>query len=279
MSDSNRGGWVKAYRKRWKHPLFRSYQEAAIWAWMCDVAAYGTRTISTTFGPVELRRGDILIQERTLAGEFGLSRRQVRRVLNGLETEQMAVPQTNRCPRRLGTVWKIVNYNKYQDISAQRQLALDGKTNGGRAGNEPQNGPETDRNRTTREEGKRKSNAGPDGTGASADPVKALFDIGVEILTAAGRSENNARSLVGKWRKQVGDEKLASIMVAARSKTDPVGYVTKAVNNSTKRGEGKPHPNAEGMLNDARVEGFRRTGKWDDSWGPRPVEASGDAAA
>jgi len=191
----------------------------------------------------------------------------------------MAVPQTYRCPCRLGTVWQIVNYNKYQDISAQRQLALDGKTNSGQAGNGPQNGPETDRNRTTREEVKEKKNAGPDGTGASADPVKTLFDIGVDILTKAGKPEGQARSLVGKWRKQVSDEKLASIFVSAPSKTDPVGYVTKAVNNTTEQGGGKPHPDAEGMRHTARVEGFRKTGKWDDSWGPRPVEASGDAAA
>lgn len=115
----------------------------------------------------------------------------------------MAVPQTYRCPCRLGTVWQIVNYNKYQDISAQRQLALDGKTNSGQAGNGPQNGPETDRNRTTREEVKEKKNAGPDGTGASADPVKALFDIGVDILTKAGKPEGQARSLESPLQRQV----------------------------------------------------------------------------
>lgn len=112
--------------------------------------------------------------------------------------------------------------------------------------------------------------AAPKRAGASADPVKAIFDLGVDILTQAGRSESQARSLVGKWRKELTDEKLASILVAAKSKTDPAGYISKAVKNSAVRGEGKPHPNAERMKHDARLQAFRSNGYWDDTWGPHP---------
>jgi len=100
--------------------------------------------------------------------------------------------------------------------------------------------------------------------------VKVLFDIGVDILTQAGGSERQARSLVGKWRKKLTDEMLAPVLIAAKSKTDPVGYITKAVDKAAVRGEGKPHPDAERMLEDARLKEFQDNGFWDDAWGQRP---------
>ena len=79
-----------------------------------------------------------------------------------------------------------------------------------------------------------------------------------------------ARTLVGKWRKDVGDEKLAPILIAAKSKTDPAAYVFKAVGNAVGKGEGKPNPDADRMLSDARLKAFRENGDWDTAWGPRP---------
>ena len=86
----------------------------------------------------------------------------------------------------------------------------------------------------------------------------------------SGKKESQARTLVGKWRKDIGDEKLAPILIAARSKTDPVAYVTKAVKGAVGRGEGKPNPDADRMLNEARRKGFLENGTWDTAWGPRP---------
>lgn len=113
-------------------------------------------------------------------------------------------------------------------------------------------------------------NAVSNETGASADSTKALFDVGVDILTQAGSTERQSRALVGKWRKKLTDERLASILIAAKSKTDPAAYITKAVDRAAVRGEGKPHPDAERMLEDARLKEFQDNGYWDDAWGPRP---------
>ena len=106
--------------------------------------------------------------------------------------------------------------------------------------------------------------------GASANSVKVLFDIGVDILAQAGSTERQSRALVGKWRKKLTDERLASILIAAKSKTDPAAYITKAVDRAAVRGGGKPHPDAERMLEDARLKEFQDNGYWDDAWGPRP---------
>lgn len=67
------------------------------------------------------------------------------------------------------------------------------------------------------------------------DPVKAMFDTGVSILTKTGNSEQKARSMIGKWRKQLKDDgKLLGLLVAAGRdpKVEPIGYITKAIGGS-----------------------------------------------
>ncbi len=70
----------------------------------------------------------------------------------------------------------------------------------------------------------------PNGTGGKPpdDPVKLLFNAGVELLTANGCKETNARSLIGKWRKDVGDEAVMGAITEARrlSVTEPIAWFT-----------------------------------------------------
>lgn len=68
------------------------------------------------------------------------------------------------------------------------------------------------------------SNNGPE------DPVKNLFDLGILILTSAGNTEKQARSLIGKWRE--GGKRDAEVLVAlmeCRTKliSEPVEWLTK----------------------------------------------------
>lgn len=66
-------------------------------------------------------------------------------------------------------------------------------------------------------------------TGADAPDTKKLaFDAGVKILTASGLKEPQARSLIGKWRKDHGDQQvLAAIGSCQRSNvSEPVSWIT-----------------------------------------------------
>lgn len=114
MSDD--GGYVKSFRRKWEHPIFRSKQEAAVWAWMCDAAQWQEAKISTKFGPINLKRGELLIAERVVAEDFGLHRNTVRDLLNRMIADGMIEPFRDRCPARAGTVVKVVNYDQYQTI-------------------------------------------------------------------------------------------------------------------------------------------------------------------
>lgn len=68
----------------------------------------------------------------------------------------------------------------------------------------------------------------PIGTGARApivDPVKAMFDAGVALLTSAGSTQKQARALIAKWQKARGDAWTREAIASAASKTDPVSWI------------------------------------------------------
>lgn len=77
----------------------------------------------------------------------------------------------------------------------------------------------------------------PNGT---ADPVKALFDFGVAVLTDARVPERQARSEIGKWRKALRDDgKLMALFVSARQNhaVEPVAYLERSVATARARSE------------------------------------------
>mgnify|MGYP001281204222 CR=1 FL=1 len=72
----------------------------------------------------------------------------------------------------------------------------------------------------------------PNGT---ADPVKALFDFGISVLTDAKVPERQARAEIGKWRKALRDDgRLMGLLVSARQNhaVEPVAYLERAVSTA-----------------------------------------------
>lgn len=68
----------------------------------------------------------------------------------------------------------------------------------------------------------------PIGTGADApnvDPVKAMFDAGVALLTSTGSTQKQARGLIARWQKARGDAWTREAIASAASKTDPVSWI------------------------------------------------------
>ena len=66
---------------------------------------------------------------------------------------------------------------------------------------------------------------------ASPDPSKLIWDSGIKILMAAGKSRNQAGGIVGKWRKSHADADLISALGACQREgaVDPVAYITGAL--------------------------------------------------
>ncbi len=70
-----------------------------------------------------------------------------------------------------------------------------------------------------------------------ADPVKVLFDAGVSLLTAAGVSDRQARSLIGQWRRTAGDADVLAAIVRCRDQriTAPVPWLSAALRPRAQR--------------------------------------------
>lgn len=66
---------------------------------------------------------------------------------------------------------------------------------------------------------------------ASHDPVKVTFDAGVRLLTKGGQNERQARSLIGKWRKDHGDAAVFDAMARAQraQASEPVSFIMAAL--------------------------------------------------
>jgi hypothetical protein len=79
---------------------------------------------------------------------------------------------------------------------------------------------------------------------AAPEPVKELFDDGVKLLTETGCKPRNARSLIGKWRKDHGDAAAQAAIRAARAEqcTEPIAWITRRL-AGTQRLAGKPREN------------------------------------
>lgn len=106
------------------------------------------------------------------------------------------------------------------------------------------------------------------GAEAPADPVKELFDLGVSLLVAAGKTDKEARSLIGKWRKAKSDGEVISGFLDCRAKaiSDPVEWLTKRFQAA--RWVSKSGYEYRGSDADVVREAERRA-DWDTYWGAK----------
>lgn len=102
----------------------------------------------------------------------------------------------------------------------------------------------------------------------SSDPVKILFDTGIAVLTTAGKSETQARSLIGKWRKEKGDAEVMAAFFDCRSHyppvSEPVEWLTKRLKPA--KYVSKSGYEYRGDLKSVQREAEKRA-DWDTYWG------------
>lgn len=67
----------------------------------------------------------------------------------------------------------------------------------------------------------------PNGNGPAADPEKVMFDSGIRLLMASGKTEAQARALIGRWKRDHGvPEVITGIGEAVRTgATEPVAWL------------------------------------------------------
>jgi len=218
------GGYTRQYRRLWDNPVFRNKQEAAIFSWLKDAAAWRPTVIKTRFRTITLAVGELLITERQVAEDFGLDRKRLRSLLQRMVEAGMialsgvAVGTKERTKERTaaGTIVTIQKYSDYQGLRVVHGGAKEPVP-------EPRSGPKTGPlyiNKEERKEDTLPPNGGRSADGAAPppdppDPIKAIFGRGIGMLGPKGRR------LLAKLVKQHGDLPVLDA-IAETEEADPI---------------------------------------------------------
>jgi hypothetical protein len=222
------GGFYKMHRGWMDNPVLRGgkFSRRDAWVWLIEEASWTDRRREIDGRTVTLKRGQLSASVRFLGEAWGWPKSVVARFITRLRTETMIGTES-------GTgqfIITISNYDKYQAADDTSGTAR-GTDSGTAAG------------QTIR----RESSVSKD-TGASAplfsenqapvSPAGVIFDQCRTYLQSCGVKEQPARSLLGKWRQEVGEGQLIEIVAEAqrRNISEPVGWIMKAVGARTSSG-------------------------------------------
>ncbi len=81
--------------------------------------------------------------------------------------------------------------------------------------------------------------SGSEGVQTPIDLKKQLWAVGKRYLIANGCSEKHAGSLLGKWRKTVGDAAMLNILAAAEAEaaSEPISFIEACISNHLSKGQ------------------------------------------
>ena len=127
-------GYIKTHRRILCSPHFRSHIERYIFEDMLKEAAWDDYEIPTKSGPITLKRGQVIVNQRELASRVGKPRSWLKNLLIRWDKERLTHGQGHA---KQFTIVTICNYDRFQDC---------------RTSEKPTNGQHTDKDWTTYKE-------------------------------------------------------------------------------------------------------------------------------
>lgn len=210
-------GWIAVSRKLWKHDFFKDspMSEREAWLWMLSQAAYADTTHRVAGEVIPVPRGSFMITLRELQSTFmWASDTRVRNFLKRLKDERMVrweIVGRKNAPKTHVTICKYGEYQSPERTTERTEKRTENAPSG--------TVNKQDNNITTL----------PNGSDAvGVDFTKEVFDRGVAFLSKYGTPDKKARSLIGMWRKNSGDDALFSALRDANREgvTEPVAWIT-----------------------------------------------------
>lgn len=215
-------GYVRAHRALFGHHAFRNDAEGLAFLWMVAHASWKPTQVRYKDRDITLQRGQLAVSVRDFARRIDRDKAWVERLIRRLKAKTMIKTASETGV----TLVTICNYDKFQAL-ADTSETLNGTPHKTASETGVRQARDTEQGR---EEGKKSSVANATGAEApSDDPVKMLFDVGVKLLTDAGHTVQQARSLIGKWRKGRKDSEVLAALIDCRTRaiSEPVEWLTK----------------------------------------------------
>ena len=175
-------------------------------------------------------RGPIPDNDRVIAGLFRSSTRKARSLVSAL-VEAGKVKVENGFISNDRVISDLV-HRGFVTISRAESGAKGGRTRAENAANALKDNNSSEAIASSREEKRREEYSVANATDSEAvDPAKAVFDAGVKIICRSGVSERQARSFLGKLRRDNpgrDGEILSAIMDCGRAgAVDPIPWITR----------------------------------------------------
>ncbi|MDX9896334.1 MAG: hypothetical protein RBS34_12850 [Desulfofustis sp.] len=144
-------GWIKLHRKIALNDLWfkEPFSKGQAWVDLLLIAEHEPRVVKKNGIQVPLERGDIGLDERSLAERWMWSRGKVRRFIAEL-WEMGMVERAKRCSTKVCNCISVVNYNLYQDNGAKENGTKFGTRVGTKFGTRFE--PNNDTNETEKKE-------------------------------------------------------------------------------------------------------------------------------
>lgn len=226
-------GTVNIARALWDDPTFKDSEmsQREAWVWMIAEASWKDRVKMIGSAEIYLARGQLAASTRFLAKAWQWSEPRVRRYFDMLEKRRMITRATDAGV----TVITICKYDNYQngprakDAATAHQPTQDRRT-----------ADANDKKGEIKEDIPEANASGRDASqpDVEIDLSKDLFDRGVAYLGRHGIGERQARTFIGKCRKDHADgEIMAAFMACSDAKVvDPIPWITARL-----KPRGSPH--------------------------------------
>lgn len=233
-------GTVNIARTLFQDEAFKDqpFTEREAFMWMVMEASWKDRTKRVGTIVVDLKRGQLAASIRFMAEAWQWEKSTVDRFLKRLEKRDMIGTAS-------GTGVNVITICKYAEYQG-------GEAESGTAKNEKRDSSGTAAGQT------RTPEVIPDidseakaSDGDAVDFAKVLFDRGVSFLKRNGTNDQQARSVIGKWRKAYQDTDIFDAFAACSKQgaTDPIPWITARLQaNGRKNSNGKPTNRSEERL-------------------------------
>lgn len=238
-------GYVRLNRSLIGHAAFRNDAEAMAFAWMVAKAAWKPVQVRYKGKAVTLDRGQLVVSLRDFGTAMDRDKNWVSRILQRLRDHDMIGTERGTA----AIIITIRNYNKYQP-----QAIKEGTAEGTPKGTDPGQTRDTEQGSEEREEeSSEDKSSGTVVPHPASDFCKAVFDSGRAILTLSGMDARQAGSLIGKWRKSLGDAEILTLLrqCEADGHSDPAAWLCAAVD--TRSGKRSPADKAKYVSDSGHV--------------------------
>lgn len=213
-------GWFAVRRGLLESDMFAPkgpYSKYEAWVWMIESAPFKDGEVEIKGKIYPTKRGHVYHSIRFMAGKWRWSEKAVRVFIDALENKGAIEKIGAHLGAHYGAQLKLCNYEKYQNAGHTKGHALGHKE----------------------EQGKQIPLREAEKSAPEMTLSQIIFGRGLDLLIASGVKKDHARSMLGKWRKDHGEDALVAALSRAQREgaIEPISFIQGCFKFQAKRAQ------------------------------------------